>query len=152
MKYNKVAFLFPGQGAQYPGMGKDFYESFSEARELLQEANELLGRDLLSILFKGPAEALTETHNSQAGIYLVSMAILATLRKQFPDLQPRQHGRVDPDHGAAADTDESRQHAARGHEHVVADLALVGDNGVAVECAVVSDAHARLNHRALVYD
>ncbi len=87
-KANRIAFLFPGQGAQHPGMGRDFYDHFAEARECFQEGNERLQRDLTSILFDGPAEALTETQNSQTGIYLVSCAILRTLHTQFPDLKP----------------------------------------------------------------
>lgn len=87
-KYQKIAFLFPGQGAQYPGMAKDFFENFSIARETFEEADELLGRKLSSIILNGPADLLTETKNSQIGIYTASMAILRVLSKLFPTLKP----------------------------------------------------------------
>lgn len=87
-KYNNIAFLFPGQGAQYTGMAKDFYETYSEVREVFQQADDILGRNISDIILKGPEATLTETKNSQTGIYVVSLAILKVLQKQFPDLQP----------------------------------------------------------------
>ncbi len=84
----KIAFLFPGQGAQYPGMGKDFYESYPIARATFEEANDRLGRDLTSVILNGPVEVLTETRNSQTGIYVVSIAILRVLSDLFPELAP----------------------------------------------------------------
>lgn len=84
----KIAFLFPGQGAQYPGMGKDFVENFPVARETYEEANDLLGRDLSSIILEGPEQTLTETKNSQTGIFVTSMALLRVLAKMFPNLKP----------------------------------------------------------------
>ncbi|ADI38545.1 Malonyl CoA-acyl carrier protein transacylase [Waddlia chondrophila 2032/99] len=83
-----IAFLFPGQGAQYPGMGKDFYESYQTARAVFEEANERLNRDLASIILNGPEETLTETRNSQVGIYVVSIAILRVLSELFPEMEP----------------------------------------------------------------
>ncbi|MCH9625901.1 MAG: Malonyl CoA-acyl carrier protein transacylase [Chlamydiales bacterium] len=83
-----IAFLFPGQGAQVVGMGKDFYERYTTAREIFQQGDELLNRSLTQIIFGGPAELLTETRNSQVGIYLNSLAILRVLQEQFPSLQP----------------------------------------------------------------
>ena len=84
----KSAFLFPGQGAQSVGMGKDFYETYTAAREVFQQGDELLGRSLSKLIFEGPAEALTETRNSQTAIYLTSIALLRVLTEQFPDLKP----------------------------------------------------------------
>lgn len=87
-KYNKIAFIFPGQGAQYPGMGKDFYEHYTQAKETVEEAEDILGRSLKKIIFDGPESELTETRNSQVAIFVISMAILRVLQKQFPDIQP----------------------------------------------------------------
>lgn len=84
----KIAFIFPGQGAQYPGMGKDFYDSFATARSVFDEADELLKRKLSTIVFEGPETTLTETKNSQLGIYVESLALLNTLKELFPQLDP----------------------------------------------------------------
>ena len=58
---HKVANLFPGQGAQYVGMGLDFFKTFSAAREVFQEANELLQTNFSELIFEGPAEDLLVT-------------------------------------------------------------------------------------------
>lgn len=88
MKFSKIAFLFPGQGAQYVGMGKDFVETFPVARETFEEADDRLQRKLSSVILNGPDNVLTETKNSQTGIYVVSMAILRVLNGLFPQLTP----------------------------------------------------------------
>ena len=79
-----VALLFPGQGAQYPGMGKDLYEAHAIIRETLEEGDEVLGRFLSRIMLNGPAEELTQTINSQPAIYLLSLAMTRLLRQLFP--------------------------------------------------------------------
>jgi [acyl-carrier-protein] S-malonyltransferase len=68
----KNAALFPGQGVQTVGMGKDLYESFSSARDLFDTANAVLGCDLRSLIFEGPQEALTRTANAQPAILTVN--------------------------------------------------------------------------------
>ena len=83
----RTAFLFPGQGAQYPGMGKDFYDSFAVARETFEEANDLLSFDLSKLIFEGPEERLVETRYSQVAIFVNSVALLRTLQEQIPDFQ-----------------------------------------------------------------
>lgn len=85
----RLAFLFPGQGAQVVGMGKDFFDSFVEAKDVFQEANSILSRDLSSVIFNGPEELLVETKNSQSGIFVTSLAILRVLEKQFRSLIPK---------------------------------------------------------------
>ena len=85
---SKLIFLFPGQGAQYVGMGKDFYEQFAAARRVFEEADELLKRPFSKLIFEGPQEELTLTKNSQLAIYIVSIAILRTLQELHPELQP----------------------------------------------------------------
>ncbi len=87
--HHRSAFLFPGQGAQYVGMGKDFFESFRIAKETFQEADELLNEKISQVIFEGPENTLTETKYSQLGIFIVSAAILRTLQEQMPDLQPQ---------------------------------------------------------------
>jgi [acyl-carrier-protein] S-malonyltransferase len=86
-KFKKVAFLFPGQGAQYVGMGKDFYD-FPIVRQTFQEADDLLGRKLSKTILEGPEETLTETRNSQTGIFVVSTAILRAIQQFLPQLKP----------------------------------------------------------------
>lgn len=87
-KPQRIALIFPGQGAQYVGMGKDFCEGFPVARETFEEADHLLRRALSRIVHEGPEETLTETQNSQVGIYVDSMAIFRVLQEQFPQLHP----------------------------------------------------------------
>lgn len=84
----RFAFLFPGQGAQYPGMGRDFYETFSVARETFQEADALLKKPFSQLIFEGASAELTLTRNSQIAIFIVSAAILRTVQTQFPVLYP----------------------------------------------------------------
>lgn len=84
---NKTVFLFPGQGAQYVGMGRDFYDAFAVVRESLEEASDLLSKNLQDIIFND-AEALSQTQYSQIAIFAVSAAILKVVRHQFPDLAP----------------------------------------------------------------
>ena len=84
----KIATLFPGQGAQYVGMGKDFAESFAIARETFEEADEILNMRLSKIIFEGPEDLLMQTKYSQLAIFVTSMAILRVLQQQMPHLRP----------------------------------------------------------------
>lgn len=88
-KYHNIAFLFPGQGAQYAGMAKDFFENFAEARETFEEADDILKRKLSAIILEGPDSLLTETKNSQVGIYVACLAILKVLQKKIPKIYPK---------------------------------------------------------------
>lgn len=87
-KEKKIAFLFPGQGAQYPGMGRDFYENFAIAKQTFQEADELLSCHFSKVIFDGSSWDLTQTKNSQMAIYITSLAICRTVQEQFPMLIP----------------------------------------------------------------
>jgi [acyl-carrier-protein] S-malonyltransferase len=85
---NKIAFIFPGQGAQYVGMGKDFYDTFPAARDVFEKADAFLQRPFSSLIFSGSTEELTQTKNSQLAIFIVSLAILAALRQALPSIVP----------------------------------------------------------------
>ena len=84
----KIAFIFPGQGSQYVGMGKDFYDEFSVSREVFDEADRILGYKFSDLMFSGPKEELTLTKNSQLAIYIVSYAIYKAMQERIPTLLP----------------------------------------------------------------
>lgn len=71
-----AALIFPGQGAQYVGMGKDLYENYPQAKEVFDKANTILKFDLKKLCFEGPQEELSTTHNSQPAILTASIAAL----------------------------------------------------------------------------
>ncbi len=78
----KTAFLFPGQGAQCVGMGKDVAEASPQAAEVYARAEKILGFDIASLCFEGPAEALNTTAMSQPAIFVTSVALLEALKTQ----------------------------------------------------------------------
>ena len=76
------AFLFPGQGAQTVGMGKDIYEKYEEARKIYDEASKISGMDIKKLCFEGPEEELNKTENTQIAILVTSLAILEVLKSK----------------------------------------------------------------------
>ncbi|MBR8658313.1 MULTISPECIES: ACP S-malonyltransferase [Bacillales] len=85
---SKVAFVFPGQGSQFVGMGRSLAEQSAAAREVFERADEALGFSLSSLCFEGPEEELRLTVNTQPAILTTSVAVLAALREQRPDVAP----------------------------------------------------------------
>ncbi len=83
---SKIAFLFPGQGAQTVGMGQTLAEQIPAARELYDRAAQVLGYDLAKLCFQGPAEQLDSTVHSQPALFVTSLAALESLRHQSPDV------------------------------------------------------------------
>ena len=82
----RVAFVFPGQGSQYVGMGKSLYEASEAARQVFQQADQVLGFALTKLMFEGPDSELEDTINAQPAILTLSVACLAVLREKWSEL------------------------------------------------------------------
>ncbi|MCH8868448.1 MAG: ACP S-malonyltransferase [Chloroflexi bacterium] len=86
----EVGYLFPGQGAQAVGMGRQLFNESSAAREVFQQVDESLGRGLTDIMFNGPEETLRQTVNAQPAIMAVSLACIKAMEEKLgPDAMPR---------------------------------------------------------------
>ena len=117
----KIALLFAGQGAQSVGMGRDLTEQFPTAADLFQEADDVLGRKLSDIAWKGPIEELTKTANCQPALFVHGLAALSALREAFGEF---------PVGGAAGlSLGEMTAHAAAGTFDFEAGLKLVQKRG-----------------------
>ena len=82
----KKAYVFPGQGSQFPGMAKDLYENNETARRMMERANEILGFRITDIMFEGSAEDLKQTKVTQPAIFLHSVAMAACMEDFAPDM------------------------------------------------------------------
>lgn len=83
----KLGIVFPGQGAQYVGMGKDFYREFAEARKTFAEAREIMNCDVAELCFQGPQEVLDQTVNTQIAVLTVDIAAYSVFEKEI-GIQP----------------------------------------------------------------
>ena len=83
--------IFPGQGSQIVGMGKDFFEKFSLVKDLFKEADDVLGLSLSKLVLEGPKEDLDLTVNTQPAIFLVSFSICSVMKKFNIDLNKAKY-------------------------------------------------------------
>ncbi len=88
MTSTKIAFLFPGQGSQFVGMGRELVESYPEAREIFAQADDVLGFSLSRLCFDGPEAELTDTLNAQPAILTHSVAALRVIQARAPQIVP----------------------------------------------------------------
>ncbi len=88
-RVEKVVYIFPGQGSQQVGMGRDLYETYPAAREVFDEADRILGFPLSRLCFEGPGETLTDTVNAQPALFATSMACWRVLQSVAPGAMSR---------------------------------------------------------------
>src|SRR5215467_1218921 len=82
----KHAFVFPGQGSQFPGMGKDHYEKSAFAKKLFEQANEVLGFRISDVMFNGTEEDLKQTNVTQPAVFLHSIIAFRSIDNARPDM------------------------------------------------------------------
>jgi [acyl-carrier-protein] S-malonyltransferase len=84
-----VAFIFPGQGAQYIGMGRDLYAAYPQSKEVFDKADKILGFPISRLCFEGPQDVLTQTQNCQPAIFTVSIASIAAFKSRITNHESR---------------------------------------------------------------
>jgi [acyl-carrier-protein] S-malonyltransferase len=89
---NKICYIFPGQGSQYVGMGKDLYDNFPEAQVIFDQSEKILGFDIKKLCFEGPAEELNQTVNCQVAVVVTSIAAL----EAFKGLKTEKNEYIEP--------------------------------------------------------
>lgn len=122
--FPKVAYVFPGQGSQHVGMGKDLYEESSVARRVFEEVDQALNRPLTELMFEGPAEELNLTINAQPAILAASLACLKAAQEAVgPEIMPQ------PDFAAGHSVGEYTALAATGVLDIQDAARLVQERG-----------------------
>ncbi len=134
-KLGKVAFVFPGQGSQYVGMGRDVYETYPEARALFDEADAIMGFPLSKLCFEGPKKKLDDTINTQPAIFAMSVACFKALGTRYKirgkdreNLEPRTLN-LEPAFVAGHSMGEYTALVAAGALDFAAGLKLVRERG-----------------------
>jgi len=125
----QTAFIFPGQGAQIAGMGKEIAQAFPAAAKIYQQANEILGYDLSGLCFEGPQEKLNETIYSQPAIFTTSAAILEVMKTESATCD------ITPDVTAGLSMGEYTALYAAGAMSFADGLVLVHKRGTAMQAA-----------------
>ena len=120
----KAVILFPGQGAQKVGMGKDLYDTYPAAREMMEKADAALGYSLTDVMFNGPDAELTRTCNCQPALYLHGLALYEVLRSKVE---------IEPVAAAGLSLGEFTAHAAAGTFSMEEGLKLVQKRGAYME-------------------
>lgn len=122
---NKTAFVFPGQGSQFVGMGKDLFETFPEARQAFEKADDILGFSLSDLCFNGPEADLRLTVNTQPALFVTSVAFMKVLESRG----------IRPDAVAGHSVGEYAAHAAAGSLSLEDGTALIRRRGELMQAA-----------------
>ena len=88
MDWSTTAFIFPGQGSQFVGMGKSVADAFPAAQQTFDEADDILGTDFSGLIFEGSEDDLNDTYNTQASMFVVGVAVLRALKAELPQAIP----------------------------------------------------------------